>query len=163
MTGDTHMDSQVTRAGVALIGLAATLAGAIPEPVSAAGFPAANCRSGFRQAGPRLCISENVQAPAQFDTAMRLCRSQRAYVASYGDLYYLYVNTNLDANYNPNGRWIGPDLIADDRALCGNVNVPPNQENFEGTCNKNDVRAYWCAHDDDGGGIVIPPIITIEP
>jgi hypothetical protein len=132
--------------GILLLGLGVGTA-------SAAGFPTGTCRAGFIQAGPRLCISEFVQDAAQFDTAMARCRNQRAYVASYGDLYYLYVNTALDANYNPNGRWIGPDLVADDTAFCGNRNITANgdgdQENFEGTCNKNDRRNYWCAHDDE--------------
>ena len=47
--------------------------------------------------------------------------------------------------------WIGPDLSADDNALCGNRDITfdgdPDRTNFEGTCNKNDVRAYFCAHD----------------
>jgi hypothetical protein len=132
--------------GILLLGLGMGTA-------SGAGFPTAACRAGFIQAGPRLCISELVQDAAEFDTAMRRCRSQRAYVASYGDLYYLYVNTALDANYNPNGRWIGPDLVADDHAFCGNRVIDRDgdgdQENFEGVCHKNDVRGYWCAHDDE--------------
>lgn len=125
----------------------------VPHTASAAGFPTALCRAGFIQAGPRLCISQFVQNANDFDTATRLCRNQRAYVASYGDLFYLYINTALDASYDPNGKWLGPDLSADDQALCGNrtinVNGDGDQDNFEGTCNKNDVRNYWCAHDDE--------------
>ncbi|MGH8490164.1 MAG: hypothetical protein ACREXS_15170 [Gammaproteobacteria bacterium] len=45
------------------------------EPASAAGFPAAACRLGFIQAGPRLCINQFVQSAAQFDTAMVRCRN----------------------------------------------------------------------------------------
>ena len=123
------------------------------QSVSAAGFPSFNCRPGFIQAGPRLCIDRIVQQPTQFDTAMVRCRNRRSYVASYGDLYYIYRNTGLDSLYNPNGRWIGRDLVSDDRALCGNRNITFNgdgdQENFEGTCHKNNVRGYWCAHDDE--------------
>ena len=123
------------------------------QSASAAGFPTGVCRAGFIQAGPRLCISQFVQGAARFDTAMRLCRNQRAYVASYGDLFYLYLNTNLDANYNPIGKWLGPDLVGDDQALCGNRNITVNgdadQANFEGICNKADLRTYWCAHDDE--------------
>jgi hypothetical protein len=115
------------------------------ESASAAGFPAAACRAGFVPAGPRLCISQLVQGAARFDTAMNRCRAQRGYVASYGDLFYLYVNTNLDATYNPNGKWIGPDLVGDDQALCGNRNITVNgdadQANFEGICNKADLRS----------------------
>lgn len=79
------------------------------------------------------------------------CRNKLAYVASYGDFRYLSFNTALEGLYNPNGRWIGPDLSADDNALCGNrditVDGDPDRTNFEGTCNKNDIRAYFCAHD----------------
>lgn len=118
---------------------------------SAAGFPAPACRAGYIQAGTRLCIDQIPQQPTQFDTAVARCRARSGYVASYGDLYYLYVNTVFDANYNPNGRWLGPDLSGDDQALCGNRDITFNgdvdRENFEGTCNKNDSRTYWCAHD----------------
>ena len=117
----------------------------------AVGFPTTICRTGFVSAGPRLCINQFVQNAAQFDTAMNNCRNQRARVATYGDLYYLYRNTTLDAAYSPNGKWIGEDLIADDLALCGNRDITfsgdGDQENFEGTCHKNNFRSYWCAHD----------------
>jgi hypothetical protein len=80
------------------------------------------------------------------------CRNQYGRVATYGDLYYLYRNTIQDASYNPNGKWLGPELTADDQALCGNADITQDrdgdQSNFEGTCNKGDWwRAYWCAHD----------------
>ncbi len=121
------------------------------KPAAAAGFPTATCRPGYIQAGPRLCISQFEQNATRFDEAMRLCRNQFGYVASYGDLYYLYINTGLDAAYNPNGKWLGPDLVGDDSALCGNRDVTFNgdadERNFEGTCSKFDARSYWCAHD----------------
>jgi hypothetical protein len=129
------------------------------KPASAAGFPRPTCGPGFINAGPRLCIDQFVQSATDFDTAMVRCRNRFAYVASYGDLYYLYVNTGLDASYNPNGKWIGPDLSADDQALIGNRNITfstdGDQENFEGTDTdiKDNIgvsRPYWCAHDDDG-------------
>ncbi len=117
-----------------------------------AGFPTPVCREGFRQAGPRLCISIDVQDAARYHWAQRRCRVQRSRVASYEDLYYLYIHSSLDASYNPNGKWIG-NMVADDDALCGNrsitFNGDPDQQNFEGTCNKNDSRTYWCAHDDE--------------
>ena len=71
-------------------------------------------------------------------------------MASYEDFYYLYIHSNLDASYNPNGRWIG-NMVADDNALCGNRDITfdgdPDRGNFEGTCNKTNNRPYWCAHD----------------
>ena len=118
--------------------------------IEAVGFPAANCRTGYRQAGPRLCISINVQNATRYTWAQRRCRVNRGRMASYEDLYYLYVHSSLDASYNPSGRWIG-NLVADDNALCGNrqitFNGDPDRNNFEGTCNKSNNRAYWCAHD----------------
>jgi len=120
---------------------------------SAVGFPTAACREGFIQAGPRLCITQAVQQAAQFDTAMVRCRNKRARVATYGDLYYLYRNVTWDYLYSPGEKWLGEDVIRDDTALCGNMPTwgddTPSQENFEGTCNKNDIRQYWCAHDDE--------------
>ena len=122
------------------------------KTASLAGFPTPVCRTGYRQAGPRLCISIDVQNATRYQYAQRRCRVQRGRVASYEDLYYLYIHTGFDASYNPNGRWIG-NMVADDNALCGNRSITfdndPDMYNFEGTCNKNDLRAYWCAHDDE--------------
>jgi hypothetical protein len=114
-------------------------------------IPAASCRTGFRQAGARLCISTNTQNAAPYRTATVRCRDRFARVCTYEDLTYLYYRTTLDASYSPNGRWIG-NMVADDNVLCGNRSIPsndhPNIANFEGTCNKADSRAYWCCHDD---------------
>ncbi len=122
----------------------------VSKEIEAVGFPVADCRTGYRQAGPRLCISINVQNATRYAWAQRRCRVQRGRMASYEDLYYLYVHSTLDASYNPNGRWIG-NMVADDNALCGNrqitFNGDPDRNNFEGTCNKNNNRGYWCAHD----------------
>ncbi len=114
------------------------------------GFPATACRSGYRQAGTRLCISTNVHNAGTYANAIVSCRDRRGRVASYGDLRYLYVRTTLDAAYNPNGRWIG-NFVDDDKALCGNKAITSNNDpdigNFEGECNRFDNRNYWCAHD----------------
>ena len=118
----------------------------------AGGFPTAACRPGFRQAGPRLCVSLIVQPARQYDTASVLCRDLRSHVCTYEDLYYLYVRSTLDASYNPFGRWIG-NIVADDFVLCGGrsitFNNDPDIENFERTCLKIDVRGYFCCHDDE--------------
>ena len=121
------------------------------EHASAVGFPAATCRTGFREVG-RLCISINAFNARRFDEAVRTCRNQRARVASYGDLYYLYrTNSSLAATYNPNGKWLGPDLAYDDEALCGSRSITSSSDgdisNFENECSKFDSRAFWCAHD----------------
>jgi hypothetical protein len=128
----------------------------LPEEIDEAsdfadpGFPASSCRSGYRQAGSRLCISTNVHNAASYANALVYCRDRRGRVASYGDLRYLYVRTSLDAAYNPSGRWIG-NFVDDDRALCGNRSITTNNDpdigNFEGECSRFDSRNYWCAHD----------------
>jgi len=114
------------------------------------GFPAANCRSGYRQAGARLCISTNVHDARTYANASTFCRDRRGRVAGYGDLRYLYVRTNLDSAYNPNGRWLG-DWTGDDQVLCGNKSITSNNDpdiaNFDGTCNRFNSRNFWCAHD----------------
>jgi hypothetical protein len=94
------------------------------EPASAAGFPKPlPCRPGFITFpwAPRLCIDEFPQSATNFDMAMFECRRRLAYVASYGDLYYLQWDILLIMQrYNPNGKWIGPDLVGDNKALIGN-------------------------------------------
>jgi hypothetical protein len=117
---------------------------------SLSGVPSPTCRAGFRQIGNTLCISSDVQAADHFANVLFYCQDKRARVASYGDLYYLYwYAQSLRVVYNANGRWIGPGLISDDNALCGNSDTITDAQvfNFEGTCNKFNIRGYWCAHD----------------
>lgn len=146
--GDTFPDVVETLEGSDPLDITDTPAGPLPS----GGFPSVNCRAGFIQAGARLCISASTQNSTTFRSASIRCREQRAHVCTYEDLTYLYYQTNLDATYNPEGAWIG-NMVADDNALCGNrrinSNNDPNIVNFEGTCGKNDNRAYWCCHDDE--------------
>ena len=118
-------------------------------PEVAAAYPWPQCRQGYTQRGPRLCIS-NLRPASNYANASSLCRNEYAAVCTYEDLYYLYTNTGADAGYNANNRWIGP-LADDDYAYCGNRNITvdndPDIANFEGTCTKNDLRRYWCCHD----------------
>ncbi|TQV87793.1 hypothetical protein [Aliikangiella coralliicola] len=113
-------------------------------------FPGTSCRSGFRLAGARLCISTTTQNATRYDTAQARCRAKLSHVASYEDLFYLYLYSSLDASYNPNGKWIG-NMIDDDDAFVGNRTISYNNDpdiwNFEGHANKSNSRAYWCAHD----------------
>jgi hypothetical protein len=119
-------------------------------PTAQGGFPAGNCRAGFRPAGSRLCISTHTQNAAKYRYAILNCRNHRSNVCSYADLTYLYVYSALDATYNPSGKWIG-DMTGDDQVLCGNRTISydgdPDWANFEKTCSKTDVRSYWCCHD----------------
>ncbi|PRP95150.1 hypothetical protein [Enhygromyxa salina] len=118
----------------------------------AAVFPATSCRSGFIQAGPRLCITQLVQNATRYRFAVDNCRNKRSDVCSYEDLTYLYLNSGLDASYNPDGAWIG-NMVDDDLVLCGNrsitFNGDPDLANFEGTCSKHESREYWCCHGDE--------------
>lgn len=124
-----------------------------PGPDPDANFPAIACRPGFIQAGSRMCINQNTQNATTYANASVNCRNQYARVCSYEDLTYLYVNTGLDATYNPMTSWIG-NIVADNSVLCGNVHInnanDPDIWDFENACHKNDPRPYWCCHDDDG-------------
>lgn len=116
------------------------------------GFPAISCRAGFRQAGSRLCIDELVRDAETFANAAVVCRDNRAYVCGYEEIRYLYLRTTLDATYNISGRWLG-DWTADDEVTCGNRSITsdndPDIANFEGVCDRGDLRGFWCCHDDD--------------
>ena len=117
-----------------------------------ASFPTGACRQGFRQAGPRLCISEVVQQFYPYRRAVRHCRDLRSEVCTYEDLSYLYGRTNLDAVYNPNGSWLG-NMVGNNEVLCGNRDITsdddPDTVDFEGVCSKNDSHPFWCCHDDE--------------
>lgn len=122
------------------------------EPMS--GFAYASCRSGFTQAGSRLCISSTTKSANTYAYATYYCRSYKAHVCTYEDLTYLYYASSLDATYNPKDKWIG-NMIDDDTVMCGNKTISSDGDsdiyNFEGTCSKTDKLAYWCCHDDDDG------------
>ena len=113
-------------------------------------FPATSCRPNYRQVGSRLCISTNVQDAARFEVAMQRCRNQLGRVATYGDLFYLYITTTLDASYSPLEKWIG-NIVQDNEVFYGNraitFNNDPDMWDFEGTSSKTASRTYWCAHD----------------
>jgi hypothetical protein len=120
-----------------------------------AAVPADRCHqtndNHFRQIGNELCISRNPISARRFDVAMVTCQNLKARVATYGDLSFIFLTSTLDGQYNPNGRYIGPDLVSDDRVLIGNRpitgNNDPDASNFEGTDSKLKPREFWCAHD----------------
>jgi hypothetical protein len=124
-----------------------------------AGFPGNNCRSGFIQAGPRLCIDEEARQPKRYRRAVLDCRNSRSNVCSVEDLHYLYFSTNFDADYNPrpgNRRsWLG-NVVGDSTVLCGDRSITTNNDpdihNFDGVCDANERQPYWCCHDDVMGG-----------
>jgi hypothetical protein len=116
------------------------------------GFPNGSCRAGFMQAGTRLCISDLVMDADSYANAAVTCRDQRAYVCGYEEIRSLYLNTALDATFNISGRWLG-DWTGDDQVTCGNRSITSNNDpdiaNFEGVCDRGDLRGFWCCHDDD--------------
>lgn len=122
-----------------------------PNPATKAGFPTASCRSGYRQVGPRLCISTTTQNAKTYPVAESNCRNKRGRVCSYEDLTYLYLNSSYDATYNPSGKHLG-GMTGDDQILCGNKSITyngdPDWANFDGHCSKKTSRPYWCCHDD---------------
>ncbi|WP_146158165.1 hypothetical protein [Enhygromyxa salina] len=123
------------------------------DPVAAA-FPQSNCRKGFQQAGPRLCISKQLRPARRFRRAINNCRRRSSSVCSYEDLTYLYLNSDLDEDYNPRNKWIG-NITGDNYVLCGNRRISydgdPDWVDFEDTCHKNEKHPFWCCHDDDRG------------
>ena len=128
--------------------IGSTATGVVTESV---GFPRATCRAGFRTIG-RLCISYTLRPAMRYELASLYCRDRFARVASYEDLFYLYMRSNLDGFYNPNGRWIG-NFAGDDTIFRGNRNITFNNDpdiwNFEGPANKSNNRRFWCAHDNE--------------
>jgi hypothetical protein len=111
-----------------------------------------------------ICIlsSRNIwgySATARYQIAHTLCRHLGEYyevptrVATHEDLGYIYATVpHLAQNFNPKGKWLG-NTVDDDRVLCGNrkIDRPYDSDitNFEGECNKNGDREYWCAFDLD--------------
>jgi len=116
------------------------------------------CLSNYVQYGP-LCIWGNSQTYNwRYDDASNLCRILGGYyqfanprVATYEDLFHIYFWYSSDAfRYNPMDKWIG-NMVGDNRVLCGNRSVSyssdPDRYDFEGNCNKNEQRSFWCAYD----------------
>lgn len=115
------------------------------------GVPTPSCGFSNRQVGNVMCISFTPFSARPFSNAVLTCTSLKARVATYGDLFFLYKNGESVGSYSPLGRWIGPELVGDNQALCGNRDISssfdPDIENFEGTCNKLDKREFWCVQD----------------
>lgn len=124
--------------------------GADEALLKAGGFATSSCRTGFDPAGTRLCIDTHEQNAVKYDVAQARCRSRRAHVCTYEDMFYLYYYTTMDGSYNPYNLWLG-DFVHDDTVLCGNKSITGNGDadmyNFEGHCSKTIARQYYCCHD----------------
>jgi hypothetical protein len=116
------------------------------------GVPTSSCDFSERLIDNVMCISSAPFSARSFSRAVLTCTSSKARVATYGDLFFLYKSGSVPVgSYDPLGRWIGPELVGDNQALCGNraITSPfdPDIENFEGTCNKLINREFWCVRD----------------
>jgi len=116
------------------------------------GFQQPACRVGFNSwpGAPRLCITATQNA-ALYEQAAVSCRTNFSRLCSYEDLSYLYINSNVDAAFDPSGgKWLG-DFTANDVVNCGDQSVTfdndPDIWNFEGACSKFERHPYWCCHD----------------
>lgn len=111
-------------------------------------FPSRPCRGPFTQQNNRLCIT-GVQNASNYRAASATCSNIGARVCDYEDLNYLYFFTANDANFNPNGKWLG-HFVGDSTVQCGNRSVTfnndPDTTNFDGTCNVFGNRTFWCCH-----------------
>ena len=100
-----------------------------------------------------LCINVKPRDATSFPFSHETCRLEQitGRVATYTD--YLLVARNVaDVSlFNPNGLWLGPDLVGDDQALVGNKDIDhpgdPDVSDFEGVGNKNENRGFRCAYD----------------
>lgn len=121
------------------------------DPPEAA-FPAGSCRSGFVQAGVRLCISHTVQNATNWVGASLACTEKKGRICSYEDLSYIYYRTSLDASFSPNGKHLG-NIVGDNQTLYGNKDITtdndPDRYDFDAIGSWFDSRPYWCCHDDD--------------
>lgn len=100
-----------------------------------------------------LCINVLPRDATSFPFAHETCRLEQitGRVATYTD-YLLVERSVADVFlFNPNGLWLGPDLVGDDQALVGNRDIDrpgdPDVSNFEGVRNKNENRGFRCAYD----------------
>jgi hypothetical protein len=75
-----------------------------------------------------------------FHDAQETCFALGGHISTYTELRMLAKAYGVGAVLF-NGDWIG-DRAGDDNALC--VNNQSDINNFEGNCNKNDVRVFRC-------------------
>jgi hypothetical protein len=155
--GETNMRRKLSR-WTKLVGLGTLATTLLTAGLASAGnIPVASCPNGYRTirfpsgTAAGICIHSTPGPVTTFQNAAFLCQLAGAHVASAEDLSFVYTSTSLEAFYNPNGKWLGPGVVGDDQALCGNrditFNGDPDQTNFEGPCNKSSSRQYWCAMD----------------
>lgn len=77
-----------------------------------------------------------------FNDAQNVCFALGGHISTYNEMYRLAL-ANGNAAVFFNGDWIG-HRAGDDNAYC--INNTSTVTNFEGECNKGDVRAYRCVN-----------------
>jgi hypothetical protein len=127
---------------------------AAPAQPNDPGFVTNFCRPGFQRSDPagRLCIQIAANNARAYDVASAICRDRESRVCTYEDLFYRFLFSDGDAAYNPLGAWLGT-MTGDGEVLCGNKSIivdgDGDEDDFEGTCSKHDLRIFWCCHDLD--------------
>jgi hypothetical protein len=119
------------------------------ERVDKVYFQQSSCLWPFNNPAPRLCITAAQSAGTYFH-AISQCGVNYSRVCTYEDLSYLYAQSSVDYQYDPNGKWLGGS-VQDDIVNCGNQSITidndPDMLNFDGVCNKWEARSFFCCHD----------------
>lgn len=124
--------------------------GAVPgERADKVFIQSSTCRWDFANPAPRLCITAAQSAGTYFH-AVSQCGVNYSRICTHDDLSYLYAQSSLDYQYDPNGKWLG-DSLQDDYVNCGNASITfdndPDMLNFDGTCHRGESHSFFCCHD----------------
>lgn len=119
--------------------------GVVPDSNFIPGKPD-DCPQGQQQGGKRFCVSKEQQQERSYQEAVLACDSDGARVCTSQDLIELHIETELDAQYDPNGAWLG-DLMVDGAAPCGIASIEGEDADFVGACDQSQPRAFWCCSD----------------
>lgn len=106
------------------------------------------CGQGQQKAGQRFCISKEKQGQRQYHEAVAACEGGGARVCTGTDLIDLHIETELGADYDPEGVWLG-DLRTDGAVSCGvaGMDADSTEDEFVGACDERDNRSFWCCAD----------------
>jgi hypothetical protein len=111
---------------------------------------AAACNSNWCTLGSRgfaMTCGISICPAARYDVAAANCHAYGGRICTYEDFSYVFLTSNWELFYNTQGKWIG-NMINDDEVFCGNRAITFNGDadiyNFEGHCNKSNLRQYWC-------------------
>jgi hypothetical protein len=97
------------------------------------------CPAFFSPAGANLCYGQ-WRNPRTYAEAQRSCILDAAHVCTYDETYIIW-STFGHSQGMADGDWIG-NVTADNKRLC--VNKDNDVTDFEGECDKRDVRRFRC-------------------